>query len=218
MARRPDVWLRRKEGRADSWYFRKLRLRTKDAVEARHRARLSGEGKWPPHEEKAAAVSAAAFSFDLPAPAPAPAPASSPAPETATPPPPISGDWTHAATAAAAGAESAAPGDAPEPSPSVSSEALAEMLVSLELKAAEIYVQQKVYEPFVAPAIAAEGRAMLVGAYRSIIEYGGAAMALPPWVNGLVVPALTVVVSSMAIVAGFRDQALAQKQTAEGGA
>src|SRR5438270_8172889 len=95
MAKRADVWLRRKNGKPDSWYFRKLRLKTTDATEARRRWRLAQEGKWPPKEEQAAKVSAAAFTFDPPAP-----PASSPPPAAAAADPPkspepVQGEWIH---------------------------------------------------------------------------------------------------------------------------
>ena len=221
-AKRADVWPRKKNGKLDSWYFRKLRLKTKDADEARRRARLSREGKWPPKEDKAAEVSAQAFTFDPPpaAPAPPPPPASSPTDPPPAAPPPISGEWTKAA--AAASAETKTDGQAPPPQPEqLSSEQLADLVVSLQLKGTEVYVQQKYFEAFIAPQIAPEGRAILVGAYRQMFEYAGSAIQLPPWVNGLVVPALTVAVSSMAIVAGFREIALEQKQAAartEGGA
>lgn len=217
--RRADVWLRRKGGRADSWYYKRTRLKTKNAVEARERARLVERGQWPPPEP--AQVTAAAFAL---APVPAPAPESPPGPpppppEPAPPAPePVTGEWTHAAQGAAA--ESApAPDGVPPPAPDEpSSEQLAELLVEGELKLAEIYIQQTVYEPFIAPEIAPEnpGRRILVGAYKQMIDYGGAVIQLPPWVKGLVVPALTVVVSSMAIVGGFRDSALRQKASAGG--
>jgi hypothetical protein len=218
--KRADVWLRRKNGRSDSWYYRKLRLRTKDAVEARHRARLAQDGKWPPPHEAAAVVTGAAFQLP-PAPAPAPPPPDPPPapPGAADPPPPepVQGEWTHAATGAAAEPTP----EAVKVEPEVSSEQLAELLVTIELKVAEVYTARKVYEGFVAPAIAPDGRALLVDAYRSILDYGGG-VALPPWVqrllHQLVVPAVTVVVSSQAIVAGFRDAALEQKRAAEGGA
>ncbi len=216
--RAPDVWLRRKggkkNGKPDSWYFRKVRLRTKDAVEARERARLVQLGTWPPPQE-AAAVTAAAFAIpEPPPPAPAPPPPAPP-PSPAPAPPPLTGDWTHAATGAAS---EASPDEPIEAQPQVSSEQLAELLVTGELALAEMYVQRKVYKAFVAPEIAPEGRAMLVKAYRAILDYGGTTLVLPPWVQGVVVPSLTVVISSMAIVAGFRDSALEQKRTAEGGA
>lgn len=221
MAAKPrDVWLRYKgkgkKRRPDSWYFgSKLRLRTKDAGQARERARLAQEGKWPPSDEKAAAVTAAAFAIADPPPA---APSPSPAPPPAATP--VTGDWIHAATAA--GAETLPPEDLPEPEPQISSEQLAELLVTVELAAAEIWTQQKVWEGFMAPAMPADGRAVLVGAYRQILDYGGAALALPPWldklIKGVVLPVGTLAVSTMAIVGGYRDQALKQKRTAEGGA
>jgi hypothetical protein len=221
--RRADVWLRKKtDGRPDSYFYRKLRLRTKDVVEAKRRARLAATGKWPPSEERAATVTAAAFAYDPPAPAPAPPPpppaAENPAPAASsyTPPGPAP-DWTAAAAAAGADASPADPVAAPEPPPQISSEQLAELLVTLELAGAEIYTQQTIFPAFVAPAIAPEGRKILATAYCTMLDYGGAAIALPPWVNGLVIPGITVVVSSMAIVAGFRDEARAQKRAAEGG-
>jgi hypothetical protein len=228
---RADVWLRKKtDGRPDSYFYRKLRLRTKDVVEAKRRARLAAAGKWPPSEESAAKVTAAAFAklglghpdaYDPPAPAPPPPPPAAENPASAassyTPPGPAP-DWTAAAAAAGADATPADPVAAPEPPPQISSEQLAELLVTLELAGAEIYTQQTTFPGFVAPEIAPEGRKILAAAYCTMLDYGGAAIALPPWVNGLVIPAITVVVSSMAIVAGFRDQALAQKRAAEGGA
>lgn len=217
MPKRPDVWLRRKNGHPDSWYFRKLRLKTKDADEARQRARLSRAGKWPPKEEQAAKVTAEAFTFDPPPAPPASSPSSpppDPPPASSPPPQPSPGDWTTAAAAASSEARSESAPPPPEPQ-QYSSEQLADLCVSLQLKATEIYAQQKYYEGFMAPAIAPEGRAMLSSSYRTIFDYAGAAAALPPWVNGLLVPGITVVISSLAIGAGFREIALKQKAEAE---
>jgi hypothetical protein len=217
-----DIYLRRKpNGKPDSYYFRRARLRTKNANEARDRARLVQEGKWdgkgePPSGKDAAKVTAAAFAIAPPVPEPPPAPAAPPPePPPAPAPEPVTGDWTHAATGAAA--ETAPPAAGPIPE-EPSSEQLAELLVVAELKVIEIYTQQTVYEPFIAPTIAEDGQKILIGAYKQMIDYGGAAIQLPPWVKGLVVPALTVVVSSIAIVGGFRDEALKQKAKAQGGA
>jgi hypothetical protein len=225
MPKRPDVWPRYKTDRHgkrhfDSFYFQKLRLKTKDAGQARDRVRLHKAGKWPPKEEAPAAVTAEAFTFDPPpASSTPPSPPASSAPEPSpAPAQPITGDWTAAAAAASAETKDEPDQAPPAELPQISSEQLADLVVSLELKGAEVYIQKKVYEAFVAPTIAPEGRAILTNAYRTIFDYGGAAVSLPPWVHGVVVPALTVVISSMAIVSGFRDAALEQKRSAEGGA
>jgi hypothetical protein len=215
---RADVWLRRKNKRPDSWYYRKVRLRTKDANEARARARLVVVGKWPPRPDEPSAAEVTATAFALPDPPPAPTPPPpAPTPPPPDPPPaaPVTGDWTHAATAAAA---ESSPQDPVDPKPQHSNEQLADLLVTAELTLAEVYVQKTVYEGFQAPEIAPAGRAILADAYKQMLDYGGAALALPPWVQGLVAPAVTVVVSTLAIVGGFREQARTQKRTAEGGA
>jgi hypothetical protein len=217
--RRADVWLRRKDGRPDSWYFRRTRLLTKHAGEARERARLVVAGQWPPPDP--ARMTAAAFAIPAePAPPPPPAPSPSPAaaPSPAAPPLLLTGEWTHAATGAAAEASAPADEPAPPPPPAASNEQLAELLVDAELTLAEIYVQQTVYPGFTALPIAAAGREILAGSYKTMLDYGGAALALPPWVQGLLAPAVTVLVSTLAIVGGWREQARAQKKTAEGGA
>lgn len=214
-----DVWLRFKgsgKGRyADSWYYRGRRLLTKDATEARARARLVDKGEWPPPDGRAP-VTAAAVAFSMPE--PPPAPPESPPPAADPPPAPaagptVTGEWTHAATGAAA--EGTAPPETP--APEVSNEQLADFLVSLELTIVEIYTRKKIYEGFVAPEIAPAGRAMLAGSYKAILDYGGSQLQLPPWVQGLVVPGIAVVVSSQAIAAGFADAARDQKKKAESG-
>jgi len=222
-AKSRDVWLRYKgkgkSRRPDSWYYgSKLRLRTKDAVQARERARLAQEGKWPPpSDEKAGDVTAAAFAIaDPPPAAPPPKPEPAPAPAAI----PVTGDWIHAASAA--GAETMPPPELPTPEPEVSSEQLAEMLVTLELTILEGYTRSKFYEGFAPPPMPDSGRALLVSSYRSILDYGGAALALPPWldklIKGVVFPGIALVASSKAIAEGYRDEALKQKRQAEGGA
>lgn len=220
MAKRADAWLRYKgsgkKRRPDSWYFNGIRLCTKDASQARQRQRDVLAGRWPPPD--AADVTVAAFAIQEPAPAsphPPAAPALDPLPPSHQVAAPLTGDWTHAAAAASAPDDDPAAG--PElPEDEIDSEQAAELLVTLELGAVELYVQKKYYAGFVARPIEPEGRALLVGAYRKLIESAGGAVKLPPWVTKFLTPAITVVVSSIAIVGGFRDDALKQKRTAEG--
>lgn len=219
MPRRPDVWRRNKDGKFYSWYFRlngeQINLRTKDANEARARARLARAGQWPPPVEGAARVTAKAFEFSPEPPLP-PSQAPPPSPPAAEPiPEPVTGEWTHAASAA--GAETAPPLDDPPEPPQASSEELANALVEGQIWATGFYVQQKVWPDFVPPQIAPVGKAILVGAYKSMLDYGGNAIKLPPWVAGLVIPGLTVVTASVAMVQGFRELALEQKAKAERG-
>ena len=214
VAARADVWLRRKGGRPDSWYYRKLRLLTRNEGEARSRAQLARDGRWPPAEHRAARAAAAAFR-----PPPPPAPELQPAPVGAGPPPPPV-DWTGAAAAAGAegaaftpGADEAAADEAPEPQ-QISNEQLSLLVVALQSKALELYTRRKVFPGFVAPALAPELVSDLSTAYKAMFDYGGASLLLPPWVNGLVVPGISIAMTTAAMVQAFRDQALQQQAAA----
>ena len=225
MAKQPDVWLRHKgkgkARRADSWYFRKTRLFTKDEEEARARAKLARAGKWPPPEQRAAHAMADAFrsapTAPEPPPPPPPVPQLQPVPEEAGPPFGAQVDWGGAA--AAAGAEtfdSEGAGEAePEAPPQISNEQLAQLVVSLQTKMIEIYTRKKVFKGFVAPGLHPELVGELVGNYKTVFDYAGTAVQLPPWVNGLVVPGVGIAVTTSAMVEAFRDAAEQQKKAAE---
>ena len=147
-------------------------------------------------------------------------PGGAPAPGPVPGPPP---EWTGAAAAAGAegaafvagGADAAVVDDEPdEAPPQISNEQLALLIVALQTKTIEIYTRRKVYPEFVAPGLAPELVADLATSYRSMFDYGGTALQLPPWVNGLVVPGISIVMTTIGMVQAFRDLALIQQKSA----
>lgn len=242
MARTPDIWKRTRGGRLVSWYVtidgKRIALSTKDANEARRRAREALAGNWPPAEEAAADASADAFTLgarsqkafvagEAGSPPVAPGPAQTPesdrvaaaGPASSSPPPPP--EWTQAA--AAAGAETTAPPLQAEVVNPVDEAAkrdaenleLAKLCVWAQLTAAAFYVRKKVWEGFTAPELPEEGKVQLAAPFKTMIDYGGAAIQLPPWVQCLVIPAITVIASTAGMAAVFADEARRQRAAAE---
>jgi hypothetical protein len=215
-----DIVARRKNGKLVCWYVmidgRRVALRTKDAVEARRRARLAREGKWPPPEEEAARVTDGAFSF-----VGHPAPVSSGTPPSPQPAPEPAGDWTAAAAGASADAappinpEVMPPGESAEEKRAkveAAAAKLADLAVTAQIELTSILVRWKVYAGFRTPPLPDEGRAALAHEYKTMIDYGGAAIQLPPWVTGLVIPGLTLLGSAVAIGKGYGEIARKQKR------
>jgi hypothetical protein len=140
-----------------------------------------------------------------------------PAPPVA---PPVA-DWTQAA--AAAGADAAAP-ETPEVVDHAAEKAaeqaardaenlqLAELLTTVQFWACGMYAAAKAkYPEFVPPEVPPQGRQIVVGAYQQMLAYGGAAIQLPPWVMGLVMPAATVISVAVGVGRGYADLAREQK-------
>jgi hypothetical protein len=217
-----DIFARRKNGHLVCWYIkingRRVALRTKDAVEARRRARLALAGQWPPPEEGAAAVSEGSFAFGG-----QPAPASSAPPPAPEPAPAPSGDWTQAA--AGASSDAAAPplnADYVPPAQAAAearaqteadNATLADFCVTAQIELTTFVVQQKVFASFVPPPLPEEGRALLASRYKQIFDYAGTAIQLPPWFTGLVIPSVLLLSSATVIGRGYAE--LARKQQRE---
>jgi hypothetical protein len=215
-----DIWARRKGGRLVTWYItidgRRVALRTKDAVEARRRARLARAGQWPPPEEEAARVSEGAFAFGG-----HPAPVSRGTPPPPEPAPEPAGDWTQAAAGASSDAatpinpEVMPPAESPEEkrakADAVNAQ-LADFCVTAQMGATTWFVRRKVYAAFRPPPLPDDGRAALANEYKKMIDYGGVALQLPAWVTGLAIPAFTVLTAAVAIGAGYAEIARKQKR------
>lgn len=226
MAARADIWLRKKNGKPDSWYFQKVRLRTKDAIEGRQRARLAKIGKWPPAEEAAAKASVESFSLPggIESVSQAPvAPLVSSSPPSAAPdqtPPPADGDWTNVAAAAAADASEPIKPDvvnhaAEQEARDASNAEVAKVILGMQLWATEQLIKSKVWKGFVAPSMPEDARAAMAQPYKTMLDYGGAAIKLPPWVQGLVIPAATALFTAAAVSRMWADMAREQKAHAE---
>lgn len=238
MAKRADIWPRWRKLASGkkvlaSWYAtvegRPVRLRTKDATVARQRMRDAFVGKWPPKEERAAQVTDEAFSLRAthaePEPAPEVAPPVSqaaqftptgadPGAAAQTAPP---SDWTQAAGAAAT---DASPPITPEVVSQGAEQAareqenlmVAELLTTMQFWVCGVYAAAKAKHPeFVAPEVPAPVRAIVAGSYKQMLDYGGAAILLPPWVMGLVVPAATAIATGVGCARAWADLAREQK-------
>jgi hypothetical protein len=216
-----DIVARRKGGKLVTWYVtingRRVALRTKDAVEARRRARLARAGQWPPPEEDAARVSEGAFAFGG-----HPAPSSSGTPPPLEPAPEPAGDWTSAA--AGASADSAAPPLNPDVMPpaetpeqararhEAENAEAANLAVKAQIGLTTIIIRSKVYARFQPPPLPDEGRAALAGEYKKILDYAGAAIRLPAWVTGVAIPVATIFTAAVAIGKGYAEIARKQKR------
>lgn len=216
-----DIVARRKNGKLVTWYVtidgRRVALRTKDATEARRRARLARAGQWPPPEEAAARVSEGAFAFGG---RPAPVQGGTPPPPEPAPEP--IGDWTQAAAGASADATTTPinpdvmpPGPSPEEARAeaeATNARLADFCVTAQIGITTWFVRRKVYAPFQPPPLPDDGRAVLAGEYKKMLDFGGAALLLPPWVTGFAIPAATILSAAVAIGAGYADIARKQKR------
>jgi hypothetical protein len=131
-----------------------------------------------------------------------------------TPGGPSSAGWTDDVRAAAAAGE--APEQKPPEPPPPSPDELAKLGVTGMIWGATFYARKTVYRGFVAPQVPAEGRVPLEAEFRKILEYTGAAMILPPWVTGLVIPGVTLAMAGFGMAMGFA--ALAEEQRKAAGA
>jgi len=231
----PKLWQRLIAGkRIGSWYVtvagERINLNTKDATLAleRRKEAVRGKREFSDDAEGAAgdtiaALDARPFPMLLPAPTPDP---TSPQPPPPTPipviePEPIpqeprtdAGDWTADANDAATMGSPVSNGAAEEPP---SAEELAGLAVDLELWGAELYAKQTEWDRFVAPQLPAESKAELAKPWQKLIEYSGTAVMLPPWVTGLLIPGVTIVISTISLAKGFALAAREQKRAAGGG-
>lgn len=237
MAKRADIWPRwRKLANGKKvlacWYVtvdgRPVRLRTKDATVARQRARDALAGKWPPREEASADATVESFQiaagvdaerpYEIPA-APVTPTESSPASGAASAQTPVSppSDWTQAAAGASA---DASPPITPEVvNPGVEQAAreqenlmVAELLTTVQFWVCGVYAAAKTKFPdFVPPEVPGGARAIVVGSYKQMLDYGGAAILLPPWVMGVAVPAATVIATGVGVARAWADLAREQK-------
>lgn len=169
---------------------------------------------------------------------PAPPVNASPGPETPAepPPPPVSppitpevlppaqgaAGWERDAADAAGAAEGAAP-SMPTGDPSTWTpeqwEMAAKGIVAAKLAFLKWHTKRKHNPNWIAPEVAPEARAALVGAWTQLLQYAGIDVLLPPWLvemlEKLVAPGLTVIVCTTALADAFKADALAQKAAAE---
>src|SRR4029077_11233314 len=89
---------------------------------------------------------------------------------------------------------------------------LADFCVTAQIGITTWFVRRKVYAPFQPPPLPDDGRAVLAAEYKKMLDYGGAALQLPPWVTGFVIPAATVLSAAVAIGAGYAELARKQKR------
>lgn len=240
----PALWRKKKDGKFSGSYFAKItgedvNLSTKNAELARQRLveALRGKRTWPSDAELAAqaleadiegaaagASQGPAGAASQPAAAP-PAPAAPPVvPDHIEPPralPPIpasSADEARAeaeATNAAAAETGGAAGEAaPPPPPEVSNEELAALGVEAQLWVAQQYARSRVWKGYIAPQLPPEAKAPLAAQWEKLIAYANVGAMLPPWVVGLVIPGVTIVISTAALGQVFAEQAAQQKKAA----
>lgn len=230
MGRPADIFPRNKNGRLYSWYTmvgdKRVNLKTKDVPEARRRRKLALVGQWPPPEVAAADATKSAFANQGPVVPPPPpvvdAPVAAeraPAPAVDQPAAAPAVEWTQAATAA--GADAAKPLEPEVVDPKVEQEARAEdnaevakVFVFLQTALTTGIVRARVYDRFEPPELPPEGQAALAAPYKTMLDYGGAAVALPPWVRGLALPAFTALTSAVVMFKLYAAEA--RRQKAEG--
>ena len=217
-----------------------VNLSTKNAELARQRLveALRGKRTWPSDAELAAQAleadieGAAAAEPDNQAgearksaqQPPAAAPPGPVVPDHIEPPralPPIpasSADEARAeaeATNAAAAETGGAAGEAaPPPPPEVSNEELAALGVEAQLWVAQQYARSRVWQGYMAPQLPPEAKAPLAAQWEKLIAYANVGAMLPPWVVGLVIPGVTIVISTAALGQVFAEQAAQQKKAA----
>lgn len=169
----------------------------------------------------------AASGGETPAPIPAPLPTSPPpapiVPELVSqgtgvnPPPPSSEADARAEADAtnAAAAETAGGADPPlPPAPEISNKELALLGVEAQLWVAQQYARNKVWKGYTAPQLPPEAKAPLAAQWEKIITYADLGAKLPPWVTGLVIPGVTIVVATASLGQVFAEQAAEQKRAA----
>jgi len=151
-----------------------------------------------------------------------PPPAAPPAqPMRLLTPVPNEQETEEAATVAAAEETAGGASDAPEPSPAPlleepSVDELAELGVGAQVWLAAEYARRKVYRQFPTPQLPDEGKKQLAAQWKKILEYSGAAHLLPPWVTGLVIPGVVLLMTTQAMAQVFSEQAKEMKRQADG--
>ncbi len=184
MTKRADLWLRKnRAGKPLHYKWKTVNLQTLDATEARARARLAKAGKWPPPEDKAAAVSVECFALHVEDPglraqlheaiggaAPDQAAVGAAPQETAgvagseTAAGAAPADWTQASSAASAEASQPITPEvvnveAETEAREATNEELAKIVVGVQLWATEQLIKAKVWKNFTAPATPDDVRA-----------------------------------------------------------
>jgi hypothetical protein len=232
----PKLWRKNRGGKYyGSWLATldgtDLSLNTRDAELARKRLAeaLRGKRAWPSDAELAAAALEAEFEKPAPAtepppvtPAAAPPPAAPIVPDAIEPPralPPMLSSPEEARAEAEATNEAAAEtggacaGPLPPP-PEVSNKELALLGVEAQLWMAQQYARSKVWKGYTAPQLPAEVKAPLAEQWEKILTYANVGAMLPPWVTGLVIPGVTLVVATATLGQMFAEQAAQQKKAA----
>lgn len=206
-----------------------------DGAIARSKEALNGRRSWPTDADRVvddmerapppAATPPALVPPALPPAADAaPPPPPSVQPDSVIPPPPVlralppmssDADAEASATSAAAeetaaGAAGAAGGGDQATPPEVNLDELAELAVDAQVWCAAEYVRYKVHRGFATPQIADEGKKQLAAQWKKIAEYSGAAVLLPPWVTGLLIPGAILLTSTFAMARSFADAARQQ--------
>jgi hypothetical protein len=90
---------------------------------------------------------------------------------------------------------------------------LASLGVEFQLWIAKKRAQQ-VYKAFRAPTVDDEAKEPLAEQWKKIIAYAGVGAMLPPWVTGLLIPAVTLVTATAALASAYADLAADQKRAA----
>jgi hypothetical protein len=146
-----------------------------------------------------------------------------PAPPGGAPPPPqevaaaaapAGGDWHANLDAAVAAANVPSDRPLPPPVPEVSDDELAGLGVDFQAWTATQWAKQKVYRGFIRPPMPAEAKDPLAEQWKKIIAYAGVGAMLPPWVTGLLIPAVTLITATAALAAGFAVLAEEQRKAA----
>jgi hypothetical protein len=102
----------------------------------------------------------------------------------------------------------------PPPPPEVSDDELANLGVDFQIWTATQWAKQKVYRGLILPPVPDEMRAPLAEQWKKIIAYAGVGAMLPPWVTGLLIPAVTLITATMAMAGGFAMVAEDQRKAA----
>jgi hypothetical protein len=232
----PKLWRKRRgKGGAfyGSWYATfdgtDVNLLTANAELARQRLVEALRGKrdgWKTDAELAADALEAEISptpVEEPPPAPLnqgppPAPPIQPdayhPPPRALPPVPEADARAEAEATNAAAAESGGGEDPLPPPPEVSDKELALLGVEAQLWVAQQYARNKVWKGYTAPQLPPEAKAPLAEQWEKILAYANIGARLPPWVTGVVIPGVMIVVATGALGQAFAEQAAEQKKAA----
>jgi hypothetical protein len=100
------------------------------------------------------------------------------------------------------------------PPPEISNKELALLGVEAQLWVAQQYARSKVWKGYTAPQLPPEAKAPLAEQWEKIIAYSNLGAMLPPWVTGLVIPGVTIVVATASLGQVFAAHAAEQKRAA----